>query len=66
MQLDGVVEMDPNETLRLYREAMSRARALCDGEAIAACDAFLEAEEHMQNLISWLAMGGFAPVWSAA
>lgn len=58
--------MDPNETLRLYREAQSRARALCDGEAIAACDAFLEADVHMINLIAWLTSGGFAPDWSRA
>lgn len=53
--------MDPNETLRLYREAIARAKALCDGEAVFACDAFLEAEEHMGNLLTWLASGGFAP-----
>lgn len=58
--------MDPNATLRLYRDAMARARDLCDGEAIAACDAFLEADEHMLNLFAWLQNGGFAPDWSAA
>lgn len=56
--------MDPNETLRLYREARARAFALCDGEAIAACEAFLEADEHMTALIGWLVLGGFPPNWS--
>lgn len=55
--------MDPNETLRLYREAQARGRALADGEAIFACEAFLEADEHMVNLIAWLSSGGFAPTW---
>lgn len=55
--------MDPNVTLRLYREAIARAHELCDGEAIAACDAFLEAEQHMGNLLGWLGDGGFAPDW---
>lgn len=58
--------MDPNETLRLYREAIARAHELCDGEAIAACEAFLEADEHLQALTAWLASGGFAPDWSKA
>jgi hypothetical protein len=56
--------MDPNETLRLYREARRRALALVDGEAIAACDAFMEADEHMSNLLEWLAKTGFEPDWS--
>lgn len=53
--------MDPNETLRLYRAAAARGRALADGEAIAACEAFLEADEHMRNLDEWLTRGGFKP-----
>lgn len=58
--------MDPNVTLRLYREAVARGRDLADGEAIAGCDALLEASEHMDNLLGWLASGGYAPDWSAA
>lgn len=55
--------MDPDETLRLYREARGRAIALCDGEAIAACDAFLEADGHLNELLEWLSIGGFQPKW---
>lgn len=55
--------MDPNETLRLFREAQQRGRELADGEAIAACEAFLEADEHWLNLVAWLSNGGYAPTW---
>lgn len=55
--------MDPNLTMRLYAEAMARARALCDGEAIAACDAFLEADGHMQTLIAHMTINDDAPKW---
>lgn len=57
--------MDPDATLAAYHAAMAEARKLTDGEAIAACDAFLEADEHMGNLLEWLARGGFAPKWAA-
>lgn len=57
--------MDPNETLRLYCEARKRALSLMDGEAIFACEAFAEANEHMTELVRWLRRGGYAPDWSA-
>jgi hypothetical protein len=58
--------MDPDETLRLYNQAIAEACDLVDGEAIAACNAFLEAAQHMENLFGWLKAGGFAPDWARA
>lgn len=55
--------MDPDALLALYREHVARARELADGEAIAACDEFLEAAELMDDLLQWLEKGGFPPRW---
>lgn len=56
--------MDPDETLRLYVAARERALSLMDGEAIFACEAFAEANEHMSELVRWLRRGGYAPDWT--
>lgn len=56
--------MDPDALLALYRQHVARARELADGEAIAACDEFLEASTLMDDLIEWLGKGGFPPAWT--
>ena len=52
-------EMDPNETLRLYREARKAAEDASDFEDEA--DYLREAVEYADNLFAWLKGGGFLP-----
>jgi len=56
--------MDPEALLAEYRALVARGRELADGEAIAACDALLEASDKMDDLLEWLSKGGFVPRWS--
>lgn len=58
--------MDPDEALRLYNQSITEACDLVEGEAVSACDHFLEATQHMTELLEWLKSGGFAPDWSKA
>jgi len=43
--------MDPNETLRLAREALAAGRRR-------------EAARHYANLAAWIERGGFEPDWN--
>lgn len=58
--------MDPNETMRLLRNAIKRS---CDADVKrdreAETDALLEIREHVENLDRWITRGGFLPqVWT--
>lgn len=51
--------MDPNETLRLMREADAEAREATDD--INALNYALEALNYASDLDAWLTSGGFLP-----
>ena len=51
--------MDPNETLRLYKEARKAAEDASDFEDEA--DYLREAVEYADNLFAWIKAGGFLP-----
>ena len=54
--------MDPNETLRLLRDAINRSViAGMRRDREDETDALLDIREHVENLDRWLKGGGFLP-----
>lgn len=54
--------MDPNECLRLIREAITEGdEALSEGSDGLASAAYVRAAEHTRDLDEWLSKGGFLP-----
>ena len=62
LEVKGGCRLDPDETLRLLRACVLRARAADEQEDDAAAMlAAMEAVQHMESLDEWMSKGGFPP-----
>jgi hypothetical protein len=58
--------MDPNDCLRLIQDACGWDRLPTKFEVECMRYSDSEAGEHAYNLLNWLDMGGFEPIWGEA